>query len=154
CWDARTRALDLRGCIGLRRIPSRLFARRARSRHDRRPVSSRGQGERQAVVRREWIVPSRCAEGQAWRAIDPYADVAQRRAAQEIAVNRIALGRTASVIALCVLTGASVREAEYVWDIPAPFPRPPVPLDNPMSAAKVDLGRRLFYDNRMSVTGD
>ena len=30
---------------------------------------------------------------------------------------------------------------------------PPVPADNPMSAAKVELGRRLFYDGDLSVDG-
>jgi cytochrome c peroxidase len=54
---------------------------------------------------------------------------------------------------VCLVAGAATRQAEYEWDIPAPFPRPPVPPDNPMSAVKVELGRRLFYDNRMSVTG-
>jgi len=31
------------------------------------------------------------------------------------------------------------------------MPPPPVPEDNPMSVAKVDLGRHLFYDARLSV---
>ena len=39
------------------------------------------------------------------------------------------------------------------WELPKGFPRPPVPADNPMAAAKVDLGRYLFYDKRMSVNG-
>src|SRR3546814_17264138 len=30
---------------------------------------------------------------------------------------------------------------------------PPVPADNPISAAKVELGRRLFYDADLSVNG-
>lgn len=42
----------------------------------------------------------------------------------------------------------------FVWDIPRPFPAPPVPTDNPMSPARVELGRRLFYDTRMSVNGE
>lgn len=41
----------------------------------------------------------------------------------------------------------------YVWNLPKGFPRPLVPADNPMTAAKVELGRHLFYDNRMSVNG-
>jgi cytochrome c peroxidase len=41
-----------------------------------------------------------------------------------------------------------------VWDLPAWVPRPVVPIDNPMSVAKVELGRRLFYEKRLSVTGD
>lgn len=38
----------------------------------------------------------------------------------------------------------------YAWDLPPGFPIPRVPADNPMSAAKVELGRRLFYDTRLS----
>ena len=37
----------------------------------------------------------------------------------------------------------------YAWELPAGF-RPALPADNPMSAAKVDLGRHLFYDPRLS----
>lgn len=42
---------------------------------------------------------------------------------------------------------------EFTWNLPPGFRPPPVPADNPMSAAKVELGRRLFYDNRLSVNG-
>lgn len=38
----------------------------------------------------------------------------------------------------------------YAWDLPPGFPTPLVPADNPMSADKVELGRRLFYDKRLS----
>lgn len=38
----------------------------------------------------------------------------------------------------------------YVWDLPKGFPIPRVPKDNPMSEAKVALGRRLFFDVRLS----
>ena len=41
----------------------------------------------------------------------------------------------------------------WVWDLPPNFPEPYVPEDNPMSAAKVELGRHLFYDTRLSVDG-
>jgi cytochrome c peroxidase len=34
--------------------------------------------------------------------------------------------------------------AEFEWDLPKGFARPAVPADNPMSAAKVELGRLLF----------
>jgi cytochrome c peroxidase len=43
--------------------------------------------------------------------------------------------------------------ASYTWDLPPGFPRPKVPADNPMSTAKVDLGRHLFYDTRLSLDG-
>ncbi len=43
--------------------------------------------------------------------------------------------------------------ALFSWNLPAGVTPPPIPLDNPMSAAKVELGRRLFYDTRLSVNG-
>jgi cytochrome c peroxidase len=42
---------------------------------------------------------------------------------------------------------------EYQWELPKGFPKPKVPADNPMTAAKVQLGRYLFYDQRISVNG-
>jgi cytochrome c peroxidase len=41
----------------------------------------------------------------------------------------------------------------YTWHLPRGVPRPKVPADNPMSEAKVRLGRRLFYDTRLSGNG-
>ena len=41
--------------------------------------------------------------------------------------------------------------AAWNWQLPADFPTPKVPEDNPMSRAKVELGRHLFYDPRLSV---
>ena len=35
--------------------------------------------------------------------------------------------------------------------LPAGFAPPVVPADNPMNAAKVQLGRQLYYDTRLSV---
>jgi cytochrome c peroxidase len=54
------------------------------------------------------------------------------------------------------LTAAPTQQpatSEWVWDLPPGFPTPRVPPDNPMSAAKVELGRHLFYDTRLSVDG-
>ncbi len=39
----------------------------------------------------------------------------------------------------------------FQWKLPRGFPVPPVPADNPMSDAKVELGRHLFYDKRLSL---
>lgn len=39
----------------------------------------------------------------------------------------------------------------FDWQLPSGFPVPAVPDDNPMSAAKVELGRYLFYDTRLSA---
>jgi cytochrome c peroxidase len=52
-------------------------------------------------------------------------------------------------------TAATTRaqDTTFQWNLPPRYPQPPVPADNPMSVAKVELGRRLFYDRRMSVNG-
>lgn len=53
-----------------------------------------------------------------------------------------------------ILTFALVLSAaDWDWQLPAGMPRPPVPANNPMSAPKVELGRYLFYDKRLSVNG-
>src|ERR1700722_6605434 len=60
-------------------------------------------------------------------------------------------------MACAALNGAPSADASsaepYDWPLPAGFPRPVVPLDNPMSPAKVELGRRLFHETRLSSTG-
>lgn len=53
-----------------------------------------------------------------------------------------------------VIAGAAFAEAPgYDWPLPDWMPPPPVPADNPMSAAKVELGRHLFHDARLSRDG-
>ena len=42
---------------------------------------------------------------------------------------------------------------DYAWNLPAGYPLPTVPEGNPMTAAKVELGRYLFYDVRLSGNG-
>ncbi|MEL6903308.1 MAG: MbnH family di-heme enzyme [Cyanobacteria bacterium J06606_4] len=48
----------------------------------------------------------------------------------------------------------TIISSNYEWDLPSWVPRPAVPADNPMTAAKVELGRHLFYEPRLSATGD
>lgn len=48
---------------------------------------------------------------------------------------------------------AVVEAPAYDWRLPAGFPLPRVPADNPMTAEKVELGRYLFYDKRLSGNG-
>lgn len=52
---------------------------------------------------------------------------------------------------LALLTALLCAGQTYHWDLPTGFPVPRVPADNPMTATKVELGRYLFYDKRMSV---
>lgn len=46
-----------------------------------------------------------------------------------------------------------IREPTYEWSLPPDIPPPRVPADNPMNAAKVELGRWLFHDTRLSGNG-
>lgn len=58
----------------------------------------------------------------------------------------------ALVVAVAVAAASYWRYANpsYDWQLPEEIPAPAVPDDNPMSAAKVELGRWLFYDTRLS----
>lgn len=47
----------------------------------------------------------------------------------------------------------AAEAARYDWQLPRGFPTPRIPADNPMSDAKVALGRRLFFEPRLSITG-
>jgi cytochrome c peroxidase len=54
----------------------------------------------------------------------------------------------AALLALAILW--TQREAPWEWRLPADIPPPAVPSDNRMNEAKVELGRWLFYDTRLS----
>ncbi len=67
--------------------------------------------------------------------------------------------RTLAAVAVGLLAGCSSptdaatdpeANPPFAWSVPAGFPTPVVPANNPMSSAKVELGRRLFYDVRLS----
>jgi cytochrome c peroxidase len=49
----------------------------------------------------------------------------------------------------CGEEGGSAEE--WTWDLPENILPPRVPEDNPMTVAKVELGRFLFYDKRLSA---
>jgi cytochrome c peroxidase len=50
-----------------------------------------------------------------------------------------------------LLSGSSADA--FRWNLPAWVPPPAVPADNPMSVPKVELGRHLFHDPRLSADG-
>jgi cytochrome c peroxidase len=54
---------------------------------------------------------------------------------------------------LAIINGRVEPPSGYVWTLPTKFPRPRVPATNPMSEAKAELGRHLFYDTRLSGNG-
>jgi cytochrome c peroxidase len=59
------------------------------------------------------------------------------------------------VLAALVVHGMASASAPrgYDYKLPQGFPKPNVPKNNPMTAAKVAVGRRLFYDVRLSGNG-
>lgn len=56
-------------------------------------------------------------------------------------------------LAVAVFTMAAARPAEWRWILPSGTAPPPIPADNPITASKVELGRRLFYDADLSING-
>ena len=67
-------------------------------------------------------------------------------------MNRNALLIVAAAIA-ALLTAWWFTQRGFDWRLPDHMPLPEVPVDNPMFNEKVRLGRRLFYDTRLSVNG-
>lgn len=63
------------------------------------------------------------------------------------------IARAIVLVFMCVGGCRSQPEDAWQWQLPTGFPEPRVPADNPMSVAKVELGRRLFYDERLSQNG-
>lgn len=61
----------------------------------------------------------------------------------------------ASAAALVIASSAGLAYAvsmkQYDWGLPDWVPLPVIPPDNPMTKEKVELGRHLFYDKRMSA---
>ncbi|HYM29374.1 MAG TPA: cytochrome c peroxidase, partial [Steroidobacteraceae bacterium] len=80
-----------------------------------------------------------------------------RRHCRQLALTGPAPPARAGVLLAALLAVAATARAEppvaYAWHLPRGFQPPAVPADNPMSQAKVDLGERLFFDTRLSVTG-
>lgn len=58
-------------------------------------------------------------------------------------------------IAFCLTScsDSNTQSAQFEWVLPPNFPEPQVPADNPMSKAKVTLGRALFYEPALSGNG-
>jgi cytochrome c peroxidase len=60
------------------------------------------------------------------------------------------------VVAACALElfiGASRHQAHLLPRFTSVIPPPPAPNSNPLTTAKIERGRRLFYDQRLSANG-
>ena len=56
-------------------------------------------------------------------------------------------------LVLMALCAGCTAPKEYEWNIPDGYPLPSIPETNPMTPAKVLLGRHLFHDTRLSRNG-
>ncbi len=71
-----------------------------------------------------------------------------------ITLKQLAVITTTALLALGgLLLSCTPAPQPYLWPLPEGFPKPAVPADNPMSDAKVALGRYLFYDKALSGNG-
>lgn len=59
------------------------------------------------------------------------------------------IGSCLVLITIATLGDVAIA-ADYAWNLPRGLPTPSVPADNPMSAAKVQLGCRLFFERALS----
>ena len=60
-----------------------------------------------------------------------------------------------AAVGLAATTLAGQRAAsDYPWDLPPGVPPPRLPAGAPMTEARVELGRYLFYDTRLSGNGE
>ena len=57
------------------------------------------------------------------------------------------------LLAVLAVIGGCSRGTPFEWHLPPGFPQPQVPAGNPMTQEKVLLGRKLFYDERLSANG-
>ena len=63
------------------------------------------------------------------------------------------LGLAAVGLAAVALAGQRAP-SDYRWDLPPGVPPPRLPVGAPMTEARVELGRHLFYDTRLSGNGE
>lgn len=63
------------------------------------------------------------------------------------------VGGALALIGVSCGGGGGPSSTPWEWELPEGFPEPIVPEDNPMTVEKVELGRFLFYDTRLSGNG-
>ena len=68
-------------------------------------------------------------------------------------LNKIVSGTWWGFIGLAagLMCAAAEAPAQYRWELPPGAPPPRVPAENPLTPAKAELGRSLFYDKRISL---
>src|SRR5690606_33913964 len=59
-------------------------------------------------------------------------------------------GAVISAALLAGLAGQALAQEQYELKIPAGLPKMRVPRDNPLTKEKVELGKQLYFDKRLS----
>jgi cytochrome c peroxidase len=62
-----------------------------------------------------------------------------------------AFGVAISALLFATVVAGRARADGWDFQLPHGFPSPRIPADNPLTSAKVELGRYLFYDTRLSA---
>src|SRR5579863_5616776 len=60
-------------------------------------------------------------------------------------------GITVAIVFFSIGCSGQKTTTPYAWSLPAGFPAPVVPADNPMTKEKVELGHHLFYERKLSA---
>jgi cytochrome c peroxidase len=68
-------------------------------------------------------------------------------------VKNFALIAVAFFLGACQHSTAEPQAQQNPLVIPAGFPQPVIPSDNPINPAKIELGRDLFYETKLSIDG-
>jgi len=63
------------------------------------------------------------------------------------------VGVIIALVLVLISCGDKEESETYQWPLPVDFPKPQVPVENPMSVTKIELGRHLFYDKNLSANG-
>lgn len=78
---------------------------------------------------------------------------APRRSRVRLSEITLVVAAALMVYGVAASSGAPSKTGGWHGALPAGFPQPRVPASNTMNAAKVAVGRRLFYDTRLSGNG-
>ncbi len=68
-------------------------------------------------------------------------------------MSKVRLVSCVVLIALGVQRSTFSIQRPFEWRLPRGLPVPKIPADNPVTQSKIDLGRGLFYDTRLSGNG-
>ena len=66
---------------------------------------------------------------------------------------KISIRLFALLIAGLIAARTAAGQQTFPWELPEGVPAPRVPADSPMTPERVELGRHLFYDTRLSGNG-